>query len=536
MLTPSAPAPEDYYQNNCLTLLSFVLERYSDLLTVDEQTHYRSYIDLSADGQRLVARLLTRKGPLFRIDNLNYREIHSIDRAVTELRSVGLVEINPDCAADQLLATLRKDELVSLDEAFGEFRKQRKQELVCSILNNRSDPQLRALIYQRFDLIHLTYPEAWSLALLLFFGEARGDWSTFVLSDLGRVEYERVPLVSRQFDDRSQLDQTLVVLALNRLSHDLDGRDELAHEVLARLCDISGDRFVARRRDKSILRIAHHLERSLAFEDALSAYGAVSRHPARERQIRLLHKTGQEAEAEALLEQAKATPYSEEESQFCERYRQRNRGFQPETFTVTVDGLDSDQSIEAQALEVLIGEFDVKLGAHVENTLVRSLTGLCYWPVIFLDIPGAFTNPFQVGPNDLYADDFFQARADQIIEFETSISLPGALQEHIRSFAKDKHLKANGLVSWTLFDTLEIEQILAAIPEDHIRALTSFQIRRLPQFRTGLPDLFVVYADGRYEFIEIKGPNDQLQPVQRLWFKHFDQMNVPARVMKIKVA
>ena len=51
-----------------------------------------------------------------------------------------------------------------------------------------------------------------------------------------------------------------------------------------------------------------------------------------------------------------------------------------------------------------------------------------------------------------------------------------------------------------------------------------------------MPDLLVFYPDGRYELIEVKGPNDQLQPVQRLWFKQFEALEVPARVLKIKLS
>ncbi|MBT3610191.1 MAG: hypothetical protein HN516_07605, partial [Gammaproteobacteria bacterium] len=49
------------------------------------------------------------------------------------------------------------------------------------------------------------------------------------------------------------------------------------------------------------------------------------------------------------------------------------------------------------------------------------------------------------------------------------------------------------------------------------------------------PDLFVCYESGRVEYVEVKGPTDQLQPQQRAWFEEFNRMNVPARVIKLQL-
>jgi len=109
MLTPSTPAPEDYYQNNCLNLFGYVLERYGDLLAPNEANLLQHYLIASDDAQRLLARLLTRRGPLFRLDKLAYREIGSIDDAVTELSHRKMLAVNPAAPSDQLLALLKKE-------------------------------------------------------------------------------------------------------------------------------------------------------------------------------------------------------------------------------------------------------------------------------------------------------------------------------------------------------------------------------------------------------------------------------------------
>ena len=534
MLTPSQPAPEDYYQNNCCTLLEFVLARYRDLLTEDEEKHYESYLAASTDAQRLIARLLTRKGPVFRTDLLEYREITHLAGAVKELVDLGLLHHSELVGADRLLGLLRKDELLTLAPSAKASLK--KSDVVDHLLSGRTDEQVRQQVFSQYAMVEISNLHFWDLARLLFFGESGGDWSTFVLNDLRLVEYEDVAIEARQFQSRAHLDLYLSARALSRLSHEVSERPNLSFDLLSVLSTLDGDRFILRRRDRSMLRIAQNLERQKMIDQAIAAYGAIPRHPARERHVRLLHKSGREEEASALLEQIKRTPLSEEEAQFAERFGQRNKGFQPETFEVKVEAIDSETNIETQALECLATMRGLVLGAHVENTLVRTLTGLIYWPVIFLDIPGAFTNPFQSGPNDLYSDDFVDARKEAITSLERDLSHHGAVTEHLEGVIKEKWNKANGLVSWSLVENLPLSDLVDVMPESHIRALTSFQIRRLPQFRTGLPDLCIVDSNGQYEFIEVKGPNDQLQPVQRLWFKHFHEMGIPARVMKIRVA
>ena len=54
--------------------------------------------------------------------------------------------------------------------------------------------------------------------------------------------------------------------------------------------------------------------------------------------------------------------------------------------------------------------------------------------------------------------------------------------------------------------------------------------------RSGFPDLTVVYGPGRYEFVEVKGPNDQLQTNQRLWIQALRARSLPVRVLRFRLA
>ena len=542
MLTPSTPAPEDYYQNNCLNLFGYVLERYGDLLAPNEANLLQQYLTASDDAQRLLARLLTRRGPLFRLDKLTYKEIGSIDDAVTELSRREMLAVNPAAPSDQWLALLKKEELLDFllrlspsKKGDKQLAKLRKAELMKCVLDGIPDRRIRHAYVRELTVIAICAPQTWDLARLLYFGEIHQDWTTFVLKDLGMVRYEAVHLSKRQFDNRKHLEAYIDLLRLDQLSHMLSDYPQIWQPLFEQLVTISGDRFFARRRDRALLRIAGHLEKLEMFEEAVTTYEAISRHPARERMIRINAKNGQLDAANHLLEMARSAPYSEEERQFADRFGRRGGGFQPEIFTVEVPELDSDQSIEEQALEYLQAHMDTAFGIHAENSLIKSLTGLVYWPAIFADVPGAFTNPFQAAPNDLYLDDFIEVRSEIITSLENGLADDNSFRMHLQETVRSKFQLANNLVDWSLFSQVSIERILKFMPIDHIRRLTAFQIRHLAQFRSGMPDLFVVHATGAYELVEVKGPGDQLQPVQRLWFKRFAELSIPARVMKIKV-
>ncbi|NKB97892.1 MAG: hypothetical protein GKR90_05255 [Pseudomonadales bacterium] len=540
MLTPSAPAPEDYYQNNCCHLFGYVLGRYETLLSAAESQQLRTYLGLGNDAQRLLARLLTRKGPIFRLDKLDYREIADLPAAAAELNNAEMLALQPLHPGDLYLGLLRKDELVQLlkereIEAKG-ISSWKKNELTAWFLGRYTDEQLRCLSSSVSKVVGLQNAYVWDLAKLLFFGETHSDWSTFVLNDLGLVQYEAVTALTNQYSDRQTLEQDLEMRRISRMSHMLDDFPELESVLTLKLLSASGDRFFMRRRDRTLMRIAGHLESNNKISRACEIYQHVERHPARERTVRLLTRQGHKAAANQLLETARTQPYSEEEAQFCERFGQRNKGFQPETFEVTIDAVSPNTRIEEQALKYLAAAGGMSFGIHAENTFIRSMTGIIYWSALFAGLPGAFTNPYQAGPNDLYLDDFYSVRESTILALEADLADDQAMRGHIEHILTEKYLVANSLVSWSLFEHVSVEKLFTHIPIGDIRRLAAFLIRRLAQFRTGQPDLLVFHEEGGYELIEVKGPGDQLQPTQRLWFKHFAEMAIPARVMKIKKA
>ena len=531
MLTPDRPPPEDYYQNNCRTLFAFVLKHYADLLADDVAWQLHAYLGLTDDAQRLFARLLTRKGPLIKVASLSYAEVTDIGAALALLGDYGLIRVNASAPADQLLSLLKKADLISL-AVQPVPRGARKQDLVALHLSRYTDRHIYQQVSACIEWVKIASPQVWDLVSLLYFGDTHHDWSSFVIRDLGMVHYEPWRMVTRRFANRQALETDILYRRLSQLTRRIAEHPGLATELTALLQDVVQDRFIQSRRDRALLRIGHWHEQSAEVDAAVQTYSWVTVHPARERIVRVLHRHGHEQAAQQWLQNIKQQPFSEEEAQFAERFGKRQAGFQPPV--TQIDITVAEANIEGQALSLVLqpGEW----GAHVENSLVRTLTGLVYWDAIFADIAGAFTNPFQAGPNDLYRDDFFVSRQDMIESLESELANDVVFEHHMVDVCSRKQGIANNLVNWSMFSSFELQDVLDAMPIDDIRRLTAFLIRNLHSRRAGLPDLFVVHGPKQYEFIEVKGPNDQLQPGQRIWFKHFHRLNIPARLLKLRLA
>jgi len=140
VLHPNAPPPPHYYADNLLRLLQSVAQQYNDILLEEERAYLQRVSTLSVGAQRLYARLLTRKGPLIRIDTLDYREIADLDGALTELETRALLAPNPPLPADQLLAMLTRSEL---DVLFPYVHGDRKDAQINTIAARYADRRIR---------------------------------------------------------------------------------------------------------------------------------------------------------------------------------------------------------------------------------------------------------------------------------------------------------------------------------------------------------------------------------------------------------
>ena len=529
MLTPLEAPPPHYYAGNLLKVVAHVQELYSDLLTEEERAWGERLAVASEAAQRLFARIVTRKGPLVRVDALDYPEVPRRDAALDELAEACLIERCPAAPAEDVVRLLRLSEL---GVAFADLPRGNKARQMESALDRHAEEQVLERVARHAPWLGLATPEVLGLYQLLFFGNPHQDLTTFVLRDLGVHRYAEVSITraNRQFPDRKALQRTLALQELGALVHELGPRPdpELARPVLEALWLPNDDRALERRRSRILNHLGRGLERGGEFDLALACYTRSSLPPGRERRTRILQRLSDERAVAGMKRAILDAPRSALERDFAHRFG----CFSPRPapyfdLELPPDFAPASASVEQTALAMLTAAGGV--GWHTENHLPMALFALAYWGWIFAPVPGAFTNPFQTGPRDLFWPDFFAARRESC---EDPLASP--LKPRLVRVERQARGIANRLFGWRRFPTEAAAAVFEAMPEDDIRALLRIVTGDLDQARSGFPDLTLIHADGSYEFVEVKGPGDRLQVNQHLWIAALEREGLPVRVLRLK--
>lgn len=572
--------PTFYYQHNFLHLLQRVNNLYRDLLNDAEIQFVDDFLALSQDAQCLYIRLLCRKGDVFRLDKLNYPEIHSLDFACQELLSaqffcsVGLTDIR-DFGENNLIKLFTKKELL---------------DRYCGIAPEAQRGALNALSREQLEQRLLTQAESeswWQSLLsvgvigvfgelefttlrLLYFGNLHQDFSDFVLRDLGIYRYEKYPLElnSRGFNQRCQIDQYLEYDQLLTAMPELKQQtaEQLLHwaERFQQLAATSDDALLQRRIARRCCELARQLERLAEDDAAMALYRQLPVHPARERCCRILF---QRKEIAALLTECQsiaARPYHVVEYQFlqqflprvirwlkqqqqfslmaqCQALLQPAAALHERTLTLAMDDVWRQQGVEAAAISALQAEGGGR-AYHLENALILSVFGLYFWPLLYAPVSGAFFHEFQAAPLDLYEPDFVcrrQSVYDQLLQQLQGFTGSHQLELCVLGTAEEKHGIHNPFVFWGLLQPENLAlvgQAIRQIPLAHWQAMFAYLWADLKHHRNGLPDLLWLNDDGGYRLIEVKGPGDTLQKNQRGWLEYFSRQGIPASVLYVRAA
>lgn len=530
-LRPGVAPPADYYRRNLLRILRFVLAEHGDLLKPTDVRFIAAVEAVGVAAQRLFARLVSRKGPLLRRDRLAYGEVPDLDAALEELAAAGLVALNPQAPGERLLSLLTCAELRTHFTQGGGG----KAQLIARTLAQHGEPCIVRRMGRLCPWLAVPSQSSLSLAQLLFFGEPHRDLSTFILEDLGWVRYEDYPLdrSQRLFQDRGQLDAYLRARLLNEASHWLDEQPGIAKPLgrALRQCAAPHSRLEAKTLSRALNRLGRWLERKGAPRDALACYRASTSHPNRERQVRILHRQGAREAAEALLQAMRRSPSCAEEADFARHFGQRRKR-PPPNITEVRELPPADVPVERFAMQLLTASGGEAW--HLENLLPRGLAALAFWEVLFAPAPGAFLNPYQDAPLDLYWADFAKVRQDAIARRRRLLAHPQRFAEILRATCRTKAGVANRLMSWRHITPDLVDRLLAAIPHRQLLHLACRVIENPAAARTGFPDLLVLGGASDYEFVEVKGPTDSLRPAQRRWLEHLHSHGFNARVLKFK--
>jgi VRR-NUC domain/Fanconi anemia-associated nuclease SAP domain len=544
LLTDRLPAPL-YYLDHFHTALSWLKERYGDLLSPAENEFIAEFGRLPRASQALLVRLIMRRGREFRATKIRYPEIGSIEAAFGALIELKWVDPHPLLSIDDLLKLITRAEIAELftDLPASLSKAEAHAQLRQTHTEARSFEEWRGNVKERVYSVAIA-PLCAQLRIL-FFGNFRQEWSEFVLADLGIFRYEEVPFSqdSRAFSTRRDIEDFHALYECRRRLYE----EEPLQEVLARVPKSSlQHEWLEGRRAKLLFQIARQLERSGDRDGALTLY-LEGRYPgARLRAIRSLEVAGRHREALDLATQAQERPESSAEVQKLERIRkrlERKAGVpatarrvvvRPERIDLIVPLPSGGESVEQIAREHL-AERDAPV-YYVENGLINSLFGLLCWEAIFAPVSGAFFHPFQIGPMDLFSPTFRVRRAHAFEACFHALQANTYAARILQTF-RVKNGTQSPFVAWSLLSDELLDHALNCIPAADLGRYFERLLENLSENRSGLPDLVQFWpGEHRYRMIEVKGPGDRLQDNQLRWTEFCSHHHISVAVCHVRWA
>lgn len=542
-----APLPPRYYLDNFGRLCSSVADQYGDLLSVRERGFLECFQSAGVDARCLFVRLVSRRGPLFRSEALHYPELDNLEAALEECMARGLLEVDDAPAVAELTGLLRRGELLEIySQRLSLTGRERKADVLLRLAELPEPEVLEAWHCWREPshyLVDVAYRAEVELFQLLFFGNSHQTLTEFVLSDLGISVFEDYSLdrTFRLFSDREEIEEYLVLRDLKVTFREaVEAGDENAvRDVAGTLLEVRGSPGLVRVRDRLRNRIARQLERLDEREAALALYSQSGLHPARERSARLLADAGRDSEALSLCEGMSESPWCEAEVDYTRRVlptlrKRLSLDYEAATrdrFDVDELTLPRELPVEAAAARHYLETWQEV--HYVENLLLNGSFGLAFWEQIFQAAPGAFINPFQSAPLDMYSPDFYmlrQAELDSRLQYLESCDLKVELLA-----AYERHLGVtNRWVAWRGLPAELLAGALECIPTKHWLACWQRILFDPEANRSGCPDLIAMDPEHGYCLIEVKGPGDQLQLNQRRWLRFFQREHIPARVARVQ--
>ncbi|CAH1234294.1 Fanconi-associated nuclease [Vibrio harveyi] len=522
----------DYYLDNFFKLTQHATKWYSDLLSQDEHQWLSAFESLNKPAQCLLVRLYSRKGCWFRSDKLNYQEIENIQSALDELAAHDFVSLSPDLTTQELAANLlTKPEIVTL---YPEHLKSLKKEALVACLSEERFELFEAL---DFTVIKLNSAHMIDVLLTLFFANTHQDLSQFVLDDLGLHQFEQYKLskARRFFESREQIDRLIELSQLSNLYWQCDRKQKANLDVLIEaMPERVEHRYVDRKREHMINDIARDYERINELEVAIALFETTTLTPSRERRARIYDKLEQNELFSDIVTDILTNPIDVSEFEVAQKLKQRVKRKQglkvPRATKPKCSEYHIELDLSQQRVELATKAHFESLGWTVfysENTLLNGLLGLTLWDAIFAPIEGAFINAYQHRPLDLYHADFADKRK-QLIDNALEQVQQGKTQALFDTY-RDKVGISNPFVSWAYVNEELISLALEHIPNDLLVELFNVQLSDLKLYRNGMPDL-IAFKEGKFEWIEVKGPGDKLQDNQWRWIKEFNRLNVPFSV------
>lgn len=538
-----APQPDAfYYLRNFQQAIQWVIERNQGLLSEAERQFSTQLAALSSPAQALLARLLMRRGVLFRRSKIRYPEIESLEGALRELTAIGWLDAQPALSLADLFRLATK---VELTQRLGDcVRRMTKLDAYESLIDEHSGAATFEHWLDTHEAVyHVTIAPVALQFRLLHFGNFYQHWHEYTLAHLQIFKYEPVSLdpSSRPFESRADIE---FFYAMYECYEAYQEGAELS-AVIALLPMAPPSRGWLRQRwDRLRYQLGQEAERQDQHETAFSMYGDNAHPEARIRQVRLLERLGRDDEAlsaaRVLLNECSSELVVQRVARIVARIEQRRGANSIKRGPATFPSIRLTLSYDAERrVEAVVQEHLSSTNApvyYVENSLICSMFGLLCWEAIFAPVPGAFFHPFQSGPADLGCPEFV-ARRQSVFDACLQRLDNGEHAETILQTFAEKFGTSAPFVHWQALDAPSLQLALQCIPSDHLKLYFARLLDDLIENATGFPDLVQFFPASRtYKLIEVKGPGDRLQDNQRRWLQYGLRHQFPMEVCQVSWA
>lgn len=542
--------PADYYLQHFAEFLARIEAQYAGLLGPVEQQFIGDYRALSPDARRLWLRMLSRKGTVFALSDLQYAEISDQPAAVTRLLQSGFAA-RPEQDADLANWLLKANkqqlwDLLQLGLQQGQLAQLPKKSADKATLQQAvTDAALLhpVLLAQSGDWLALRRTDALQYLLFLFFGRIETDLSAFTLRDLGVVATGGLRAEAAGPTDRSEpqylarfLDVATAQVAYSyarlkaALREALPRKNSvLSAEQLQQWQALSAqwpeplDERTELAREKLCEALGRQAERLGQVDTAIHWYLAGGGYPASERLMRLYHKLGRRDELEALLAQMQTEPCCDEEfylaQDFSRRVLKQSRITETTHLLQQAAVLALDE-LWANAPEQGALHYYRQQGyqaEHLENNLWLALFGLLLWPQLFEAPDSSIYNEFERRPRDLTTPLFYQRHGAAIETQLTLLDDKAAACRYLLAQSTRHYGKQNAIFSWYPDLTRPLLALVQGAPTGALAAVVRKMALDFRRHSSGYPDLMLWRdADGNgtvtdLQFIEIKAPGDSVR-------------------------
>ena len=165
---------------------------------------------------------------------------------------------------------------------------------------------------------------------------------------------------------------------------------------------------------------------------------------------------------------------------------------------------------------------------------MNGLFGLAFWEQIFAPVAGAFNNPYQSVPADMYERTFSARRRALLSQRMAMLAKCDLAAELEASWFKHRGFQCRW-VNWRTMSHELVRMAASTIPAEHLLAVWQRMLFDPRENRRGFPDLIALGgAKGSYAMIEVKGPGDTLQASQKRWLRFFQQAGIPASIAHVQ--